>query len=108
MKKITKYLLLVMLAVIPAVFPLYPSAASSGSSAENKQADSTAVVINNKLSHYMSEIDKNNEAIKTLEKELEQRRILAERLNGAVLASKEILNSITVDSSAEAGIKEQK
>jgi|GEM_PF-1577091 len=107
MIKISKYLLLVMLAVIPAILPLYPSAALPGRGEEAKQADSTVVVINNKLSHYIAEADKNNDAIKVLEKELEQRHILAERLNGAVLASKEILNSINADSSAAAAKEKQ-
>lgn len=57
-------------------------------------ADSTQIKIENKLSFYQSEQKKNSEAIQQLEKELEERKKLNERLSGAIVASQELLQSL--------------
>jgi hypothetical protein len=103
--KSSKIFSLFLPALLIVMMPAYSARGGNDESrCENKEKqqmqDSTITVINNKLSYYMAEAGKNNDAIKSLERELEQRRVLAERLNGAVLASREILNCITADTSS--------
>lgn len=60
-------------------------------SSNQNSSDTLQIVIQDKITFYQSEQNKNAEAIEALQKELEQRRSLNERLNGAVAAAQEIL-----------------
>jgi len=61
---------------------------------EQSQQDTIKTNIEKKISFFEQQLRQNNDIILQLEKELEERRRLNERLTAAVIVSKEILNDI--------------
>jgi hypothetical protein len=80
-----------LICILLSAINLFGQDTKPGAPAQEPTADSLRTVIQDKLYFYQSELKKNTEVIETLQKELEQRRALNERLNGAIAAGQELL-----------------